>query len=466
MAKDKGTTKPWAGRFTGATAPVVDAFQASVGFDRRLAVYDVQGSAAHARMLRSRGLLDDDELAAIEGGLAEIFGEIEAGTFVWDPALEDVHMNIEARLIEKIGDPGRKLHTGRSRNDQVALDFRMYVRDHLDRIRDLIRDLRRAVVYQARDNLTLVMPGYTHLQRAQPVLLAHHLLAYEEMFRRDDQRLADCRVRLNVSPLGAGALAGAGFDLDPMMVAEELGFEAAFDNSLDAVSDRDFAVEFLAALALLMVHLSRLGEELVLWSSSEFGFVSLPDAFATGSSLMPQKKNPDVPELVRAKAGRVFGDLTALLMVLKGLPLAYNKDLQEDKEAMFDAVDTTQACLTVLTPMLAALEFDGERMAAATEVGFLTATDLADYLVEKGMPFREAHEVVGRAVALAVERNCSLGDLDLDSLIELSPLVSEEVYEVLKVENSLARRRLPGGTAPARVVEKLEAAEKRLWPEG
>ncbi|MBU0513365.1 MAG: argininosuccinate lyase [Proteobacteria bacterium] len=465
MSKDKGTTKPWAGRFAEATAPVVDAFQASVGFDRRLAGYDIRGSMAHARMLRSKGLLGDDELAAIENGLGEIRGEIEAGTFVWDQALEDVHMNIEARLIEKIGDPGGKLHTGRSRNDQVALDFRMYVRDHLDLIRDLVRDLRRAVVYLARDNLTLVMPGYTHLQRAQPILLAHHLLAYEEMLRRDDERLRDCRTRLNVSPLGAGALAGAGFDLDPGMVAAELGFEAAFDNSLDAVSDRDFAVEFLAALALIMVHLSRLGEELVLWSSSEFGFVRLPDTFATGSSLMPQKKNPDVPELVRAKAGRVFGDLTALLTVLKGLPLAYNKDLQEDKEAVFDAVDTTQACLTVLTPMLAALEFDGDRMAAATEDGFLTATDLADYLVEKGVPFREAHEVVGRAVALAVERGCSLGDLDLDALIELSPLVSEEVYEVLKVENSLARRRLPGGTAPVRVLEKLEAAEKRLWPE-
>jgi argininosuccinate lyase len=457
--------KPWGGRFSEKTAHEVDAFNESVSFDRRLAVYDIEGSLAHARMLQSRGLLSADELRAIESGLAVILEEIRSDEFVWDESLEDVHMNIEARLVERIGDPAKKLHTGRSRNDQVALDFRMYVRDHLDRIRGFLYDLRRVIARQARAHLDVVLPGYTHLQRAQPVLLAHHLLAYEEMFRRDDQRLRDCRARVNVSPLGAGALAGAGFDLDPGRVAEELEFDGAFVNSLDAVSDRDFAVEFIGALALIMVHLSRLGEELVLWASTEFGFVTLPDAFATGSSIMPQKKNPDVCELIRGKSGRVFGDLTALLTMLKGLPLAYNKDLQEDKEAVFDAVDTVEKCLTVVSPMLEAMEFNADRMRAATQQGHLTATDLADYLVEKGVPFREAHEVVGRAVALAEQKGCALADLDLDTLKGLSPLITGRVDRVLTVEASLARRRLPGGTSPDQVRRQLEAVEKRLWPE-
>jgi argininosuccinate lyase len=457
--------KPWAGRFSEKTADVVDAFNESISFDRRLAVYDIEGSLAHARMLHSRRLMNAEELAAVESGLAEILDEIRSDAFPWDEALEDVHMNIEARLIERIGDPGRKLHTGRSRNDQVALDFRMYVRDHLDRIRGLLFDLRRVLAARARELFGTIMPGYTHLQRAQPVLLSHHLLAYEVMFERDDQRLRDCRVRVNVSPLGAGALAGSGFELDPGRVAEELGFDAAFDNSLDAVSDRDFAVEFTAALALIMVHLSRLSEELVLWASAEFGFITLPDAFATGSSIMPQKKNPDVPELIRGKAGRVFGDLTALLTILKGLPLAYNKDLQEDKEAVFDAVDTVEKCLTVLGPMLEAVTFNADRMRSAAGEGHLTATDLADYLVEKGVPFREAHEVVGRAVALAEQKGCALADLDLDALEALSPHITGQVREVLGIEASVARRRLPGGTAPDEVRRRLAAVEKRLWPE-
>ncbi len=454
--------KPWGGRFSEKTAEVVDAFNQSVSFDQRLAVYDIEGSLAHARMLESKGLLSADELAAVESGLAGILDEIRSNAFDWDEALEDVHMNIEARLTERIGDPAKKLHTGRSRNDQVALDFRMYVRDHLDRIRGFLYDLRRVLATRARELFGVIMPGYTHLQRAQPVLLSHHLLAYEAMLERDDSRLRDCRVRVNVSPLGAGALAGSGFELDPGRVAEDLGFDAAFMNSLDAVSDRDFAVEFTAALALIMVHLSRMSEELVLWASAEFGFITLPDAFATGSSIMPQKKNPDVPELIRGKAGRVFGDLTALLTILKGLPLAYNKDLQEDKEAVFDAVETVEKCLTVLGPMLEVVTFDADRMRAAADEGHLTATDLADYLVEKGVPFREAHEVVGRAVALAEQKGCALADLDLAAL---SPHITGEVREVLRVEASVARRRLPGGTAPDRVRQQLEAVEKRLWPE-
>ena len=464
MGQDKGK-KPWGGRFAERTADIVDRFNASVSFDQRLAPYDIAGSTAHARMLARQGIITYDDFHAIERGLTDIRLEIEEGRFVWDEALEDVHMNIEAKLTERIGQAGKKLHTARSRNDQVALDVRLFVRDHLDRVREKLLDFRRALFALARDNEAEVMPGYTHLQRAQPISVAHHLLAYEEMFARDDDRLGDCRRRVNVCPLGAGALAGTGFDIDPEYVAAELGFDGVFGNSMDAVSDRDFVVEFVGALSLVMIHLSRFSGELVLWSSSEFGFVDLGDAFCTGSSIMPQKKNPDVPELVRGKTGRVLGDLVSLLTMLKGLPLTYNKDLQEDKEALFDAVDTVEACLAVMTPLLGSMKFRADRLRRATREGFLTATDLADYLVGKGLPFREAHEIVGRAVALAIERGVGLEELDLKTLQSLTPLIDAKAGDVLDVEGAVARRGSPGGTAFDRVRAALLKTEKRLWPD-
>ncbi len=441
------TFKPWGGRFRDATDAAVEAFTASVHYDRRLALYDIAGSIAHATMLGKVGLLTADEAATLVRGLDQVREEVEAGRFEWRADLEDVHMNIERRLTVLVGEVGGKLHTARSRNDQVALDLRLYLRDAIDRLRTGAADLQRALGEVAARHVDAVMPGYTHLQRAQPVLFAHHLLAYHEMLERDRGRLADARRRINVLPLGAGALAGSPLPIDPHEVARLLGFDGVGANSLDTVADRDGPLEVLAALAILQVHLSRLAEELVVWSSSEFGFIELADAFATGSSMMPQKKNPDVAELVRGKTGRVVGALVALLTLVKGLPLSYNRDLQEDKEPLFDAVDTVEACLRVLPPLLRTMTVHEERMRAATEGGFLTATDAADYLVLKGVPFRRAHGIVGGLVAEAIRRGEELRDLPLEAFRSAAPEFGPDVYEVLDIERSVAARRSHGGTA-------------------
>jgi len=456
--------KPWGGRFREATAHLVERFTASVHFDRRLAPYDIAGSIAHARMLSKQGIITRDERDAIVSGLEGILDEISAGSFVWREDLEDVHMNIERALVERIGEAGKKLHTARSRNDQVATDARLYVRDEIDRIDGLLGRLQKALVHQARSHVDLVIPGYTHLQRAQPVLWAHHMLAYFEMFRRDRERLADCRKRVNICPLGSSALAGTGFPLDREFVARELGFDGISANSMDAVGDRDFMIEFAGALAIVMIHLSRLSEELVLWSTSEFSFVDLPDAFCTGSSIMPQKKNPDVPELVRGKTGRVLGHLMALLTLMKGLPLAYNRDLQEDKEAIFDAVDTAASSVEVMAELVEKMRPVEDRLRDALRGGFLTATDLADYLVRRGVPFRTAHSIVGEAVAWCVDNGRELHELSIDELRRFSPLIGADVLSYIAVEGSVRSRKVPGGTAPEAVRTALDAAER--WLEG
>ncbi len=454
--------KPWGGRFAGATDKTVEDFTTSLSFDQRLYHQDLAGSMAHARMLGRQGIISSEEAKEIVRGLEEIHGEIESGEFNFDPALEDIHMAVETRLIAKIGEVGRKLHTARSRNDQVALDLRLYLAEEVEALMAALNDLRRAGLKLAHRYRDVILPGYTHLQRAQPVLLAHHLLAYDEMWRRDRRRLGESLARIKVSPLGAAALAGTTFPIDPHFTAEQLGFPEVCRNSLDAVSDRDFVLEFLAHAAIIMVHLSRLSEELILWSSAEFGFVVLPDAYATGSSIMPQKKNPDVPELIRGKTGRVAGHLMGLLMTVKGLPLAYNRDLQEDKEPLFDTVDTVQAAVKLMAGLLAALEVRPERLAAALQGGYLTATDLADYLAAKGVPFRTAHEQVGHAVRYAESRGKELWELSLAELQQFAPEAEADVFEVLKIDNSVARRRSPGGTAPERVLAALEEAEADL----
>ena len=454
--------KPRGGRFTESTDAFVEAFTASVGFDRRLYRHDIQGSIAHASMLAHVGVLTKKERDAIIKGLKTIEAEIERGEFAWSTRLEDVHMNIEARLTERIGDAGKKLHTGRSRNDQVATDLRLYLRDGIDAVRAELRRLQESLLQVAEREAETVMPGFTHLQIAQPVTFGHHLMAWFEMLARDDARLRDGRVRVNVLPLGAAALAGTSYPIDRAHTAKLLGFAAVAENSLDAVSDRDFAIEFTAGAALIMTHLSRMAEELVLWSSSQFDFVELPDAFCTGSSIMPQKKNPDVPELVRGKAGRVVGHLMALLMLMKAQPLAYNKDNQEDKEPVFDTLDTVLACLRAFADMLPALQVKRDSMAQAARRGFSTATDLADYLVRKGVAFRDAHEIVGRAVRLAIDTQRDLPQIDLDEFKRLSPVIGKDVYEVLTVEGSLKARDHLGGTAPAQVKAAIKRARKRL----
>ena len=454
--------KPWGGRFEAETHGQVEAFTASIHFDQRLAPHDIAGSIAHARMLQKCGILSKAEGDAIVTGLEEILQEIERGEFRTDPALEDIHMHIERRLVEKIGDAGGKLHTARSRNDQVALDLRLYLREAIGKIRDQIRGLQEAVVAEAEVHLGTVMPGYTHLQRAQPILLAHHLLAYFEMFQRDRDRFADCLTRVNVLPLGAGALAGTTLPIDRAYVAKLLNFPKIAANSVDAVADRDFAVEFLACCAVLAMHISRLAEELVLWASAEFGFIELPDAFATGSSMMPQKKNPDVAELARGKAGRVYGSLLALLTVLKGLPLSYNRDLQEDKEPVFDAVDTIRQTLDVFPPMLKAIKFRPERMRAAAADGFLNATDLAEYLVTKGVPFREAHETVGRIVRECLESGQRLEVVPLQRLRVFSRAFEADVSKYITLEACIERRRSAGGTSSRLVGEAIRQAKKTL----
>ena len=454
--------KMWGGRFSEATAASVEAFSASVHYDARLYRHDIMGSRAHARMLARQGLITGEECAAILQGLDAIEAEIDRGDFVFRPELEDVHMNIEKALTERIGPAGAKLHTARSRNDQVNLDFRLYLRDECDALDRLLQAAQRAFVRRARHYLGVVMPGYTHLQRAQPVLLSHHLLAYVEMFGRDRERLTGCRQRINILPLGAAALAGTGLPIDRQSVAEELGFAAVTANSMDTTGDRDFALEFLFCLNLMQLHLSRLAEELVLWSSKEFEFVRIGDRYCTGSSIMPQKKNPDIPELIRGKTGRVTGALMGLLMTVKGLPLTYNRDLQEDKEQVFDALDTVKASLAITAELLDHTEFDVDRLRAATVGGFMTATDLADYLVRRNLPFREAHGVAGRIVAHCQQRDCELVDLELAELRQFSELIEADVFAILSVDGSVNSRTSAGGTAAVRVREALEKAEQTL----
>lgn len=450
--------KLWSGRFTKATDKLTEDFNASISFDSRMYKQDIRGSIAHATMLSKQGIISQDERDLIISGLKEIESELEAGKIEFTVEAEDVHMNIETFLTAKIGEVGKKLHTARSRNDQVALDIRLYLRDEIYDIKNLLVELEEALLKIAQDNLSTIMPGYTHLQKAQPITLAHHFMAYFEMFRRDTERLQDCLKRLNYMPLGSCALAATGFDLDRDHVKEQLDFNHITRNSLDGVSDRDFAIEFCSFASIFMMHMSRFSEELILWSSGEFSFVDMDDAYSTGSSIMPQKKNPDIAELVRGKTGRVYGDLISLLTLMKSLPLAYNKDMQEDKEGLFDAVDTVKKCLLVFTPMLLSCRFRTEEMAKAARGGFTNATDLADYLVYKGLPFRDAHAVVGRAVLYCIEKEMSLEELEIAVFKEFSELIDEDVYQHLDVLNCVAKRKIPGGPAPDTVSKAIEEA--------
>ena len=451
------SNKMWGGRFVSGPDAIMEEINASIGFDRKLAPQDIAGSLAHVAMLAKTGIVDTDDAAAIAEGLQTIRGEIENGAFVFDRALEDIHMNIEARLAALIGPVAGRLHTARSRNDQVAVDFRLWVRDTVDQLIAQIAGLQKAFAEKALANAGSVMPGFTHMQSAQPVTLGHHLLAYVEMLARDRSRFADARKRMNECPLGAAALAGTSFPIDRAMTAEALGFDRPTANSLDSVSDRDFALEALSAAAICATHLSRFAEEIVLWATPQFGFAALSDKFSTGSSIMPQKRNPDAAELVRGKTGRVIGALSGLLVVMKGLPLAYSKDMQEDKEGTFDALQTLSLCLAAMTGMVADLEPDTRRLEAAAGVGFSTATDLADYLVRiLGMPFREAHHVTGRLVALAAARKVVLEDLTLQEMQSVEPRLDMAVYEVLGVGNSVASRTSYGGTAPDNVRAQAE----------
>jgi argininosuccinate lyase len=456
------TNTVWGGRFSEQTDAFVEAFTASVGFDRRLYRQDIAGSKAHARMLQKAGILTEQDCINVLEGLQTIEREIENGEFEWSTAREDVHMNIEARLIELIGEPGKRLHTGRSRNDQVATDIRLYLREAIDTIIALMRDFQRGLLQLAEREADTIMPGFTHLQVAQPVTFGHHMLAWFEMLQRDAGRMYDCRKRMNQSPLGAAALAGTSYPIDRAFTAHELGFDGPAANSLDAVSDRDFAIEFCAASALLMTHLSRMSEELVLWVTVQFDFIELPDRYCTGSSIMPQKKNPDVPEPVRGKTGRVNGNLVALLTLMKSQPLAYNKDNQEDKEPLFDTVDTVIGSLRAFADMVPALVCKRNNMYAAARKGFSTATDLADYLVCRGLPFRDAHEVVGNAVAYGVEQGKDLADMSLDELRCFSDRIERDVFEVLTLEGSVAARNHVGGTAPAQVRQAVKDAWLRI----
>ncbi|HQQ63554.1 MAG TPA: argininosuccinate lyase [Pseudomonadales bacterium] len=463
---DDNTIKPWGGRFSEATDAFVERFTASVVFDQRLYRHDIRGSLAHALMLNQSGILTDDEFAVIEKGLGDILAQIERGEFNWSIALEDVHMNIEARLTDAIGIAGKKLHTGRSRNDQVATDVRLYLRDEIDNIRCEMTRLQRGLVELAAREHATIMPGFTHLQTAQPITFGHHMLAWNEMLERDYGRLVDCQKRLNQSPLGAAALAGTTYPIDRHLTASLLGFERPTENSLDSVSDRDFAIEFCSAAALIMTHLSRMSEELVLWTSAQFNFVQLPDRFCTGSSIMPQKKNPDVPELVRGKTGRVNGHLIALLTLMKGQPLAYNKDNQEDKEPLFDAIDTVKDCLRAFADMIPAIEPKRDVLYEAARRGFATATDLADYLVRKGVAFRDAHEIVGKAVGHGVATGKDLAEMSLTELQSFGAMIESDVFAVLTLEGSVNARNHIGGTAPPQVREASERAAARLDARG
>lgn len=469
MAASKKTSAPveknmntWSGRFSEPVSELVQRYTASVSFDRRLAEYDILGSLAHARMLAATNIIDADDLAAIQLGLGQIREEIRRGEFVWLLELEDVHLNIEKRLTALIGDAGKRLHTARSRNDQVATDIRLYLRASIDDIISLIHAMQCALLDLAEKHTDTVMPGFTHLQVAQPVVFGHHLMAYFEMLKRDVERLSDCRKRVNRLPLGAAALAGTSYPIDRDRVAQELGFDGVCENSLDAVSDRDFAIEFCAAAALIMTHLSRLSEELILWMNPSFGFIDLADRFCTGSSIMPQKKNPDVPELVRGKTGRVNGHLVALLTLMKAQPLAYNKDNQEDKEPLFDTVDTLTDTLRIYADMLTGVRVNQGAMYKAAMRGYATATDLADYLVKKGLPFREAHETVAQAVRFADNSGRDLGALALPELQQFSPLIEDDIFAVLTLEGSVNSRNHIGGTAPAQVSAAIARARKCL----
>ena len=459
---NKEPAKTWSGRFNEPVAELVKRYTASVGFDQRLAEFDIQGSLAHARMLGAQGIISATDVQAIELGLDEILQEIRSGSFEWLLDLEDVHLNIEKRLTDKIGDAGKRLHTGRSRNDQVATDVRLWLRATTDDVIAGIHKLQLSIVDLAEEHADTAMPGFTHLQVAQPVTFGHHLLAYFEMLQRDAGRFADARKRINRLPLGAAALAGTSYPIDRERVAKELGFDGVCENSLDAVSDRDFAIEFTAAAALVMTHLSRFSEELILWSSPRFGFIDIADRFCTGSSIMPQKKNPDVPELVRGKTGRVNGHLVALLTLMKGQPLAYNKDNQEDKEPLFDTADTLLVTLEIYADMLRGIKVDKAAMRLAAAEGFATATDLADYLVKKGTPFRDAHEAVALAVRHAVGKGCDLADLPLQELQQFSQHIGDDVYAVLTLEGSLASRNHIGGTAPNQVKLAIGRARQAL----
>jgi len=457
-----GSKKLWGGRFEGATASSVEAFTASIHYDSRLYKYDIMGSKAHATMLKDNGLLSKEELELILSGLTEIEQEIDNGTFEFRRELEDIHMNIEKALAERIGPAGAKLHSARSRNDQIALDTRLYLRDQCDYLAELLDGIRKAFVLLARKYLGKIMPGYTHMQRAQPVMISHHMLAYYEMFGRDRERILDCRKRLNYSPLGCAAMAGSGLPIDREQVAEALGFAGVTANSMDTCGDRDFAIEFSSCCTIMQLHLSRLSEELVLWSTQEFNFVQIADQFCTGSSIMPQKKNPDIPELIRGKSGRVVGSLMSLITLVKGLPLTYNRDLQEDKEPLFDTIDTVTASLAIMAELLGNLEFNTKKMFEATQTGYMTATDLADYLVLKNVPFREAHGIVGRAVAYCIEKGCELFDLSVEEMKQFSVAIEKDVFEVLSVEGSVNSRISTGGTGLQRVEEAVDHAEKQM----
>ncbi len=456
------TEKVWGGRFQENINETVDAFNSSIRFDRRLYAQDIEGTIAHCRMLAKQKIIGDEEASLIISALAEVSREMDRGEFPADDDHEDIHTLVEKALIEKVGTIGEKIHAGRSRNDQVSLDVRLYVRKAIGKTTGLIREMQKALVDLAEKNIDLIMPGYTHLQPAQPVLLAHHLLAYFEMLRRDGQRFRECLARVNVLPLGSAALAGTTFDLDREMVAEELGFDEISNNSMDAVSDRDFVLEYLFASSVLMMHLSRLSEEFILWSSREFGFMSLPDAFCTGSSIMPQKKNPDILELIRGKTGRVYGNLMALLTAMKGLPLTYNKDMQEDKEALFDTVDTVDQCLTVISMLLKEISFNGETMKSALKEGYLMATDLADYLVRNGMTFRKAHDIVGKIVLFAIDRKKYLHELTLQELKGFTRQINTDVFEWLDPVSAIDRRNLPGGTGSEVVKQSIARAKREV----
>ena len=460
MSDEKTVEKPWTGRFNEPTNAFVEAFGASVGFDQRMYKQDIQGSIAHARMLTKVGVLTEAERDSIIRGLTNIEAQIQAGDFQWSIALEDVHMNIEKRLTDMIGEAGKKLHTGRSRNDQVATDVRLYLRDEIDgAILPGVQRLQAALIELAGREAATIMPGFTHLQTAQPITFGHHMLAWNEMLQRDSERLRDCRKRINIMPLGSAALAGTTYPIDREYTAKALGFDMPCRNSLDGVSDRDFVIEFLSWASILLMHMSRFSEELILWSSSQFDWVDLGDAFCTGSSIMPQKKNPDVPELVRGKSGRVFGSLAAMLMIMKGQPLAYNKDNQEDKEPLFDTIDTVKGCLKVYAEMMAQITLKPKQMREAALRGFSTATDLADYVVRNGVPFRDAHEIVGKAVAYGVKHHKDLSEMSLEELQQFSSAIKEDVFEYLTLEGSVAARNHLGGTAPERV---REAAQKAM----
>ena len=454
--------KLWGGRFSKATNEMVDDFNSSIRFDKRMYKQDIKGSVAHAKMLGRQGIIDEKDAELIVKTLLEIEKEIDEGKAEFMIDAEDIHMNIETMLIEKIGDVGKKLHTGRSRNDQVALDIKLYLRDEADELSDLLKNLEKVILKLAEENLDTVMPGYTHLQKAQPITFAHHIMAYFEMFKRDISRLLDWRERMNVMPLGSGALAGTTYDLDRNFVAKELDFPDITKNSIDGVSDRDFVIEMSFVLSMIMLHLSRFSEEIILWSSNEFSFIELDDAYSTGSSIMPQKKNPDVAELARGKTGRVFGSLMGLLTVMKGLPLAYNKDMQEDKEQIFDALDTVKMCLPVFSDMLATMKLKKENMLFGAKGGFTNATDVADYLVKKGLPFRDAHAVVGKMVAYCLEKNKVIDDLNMAEFKEFSPVFDEDVYDAISIETCVNMRKLPGGPAVLAMKKVIDEYKKVL----